>query len=96
MSKRHTRWYFDPGLMKAYEVVLHPQNTDMARVHDVGRSEHAAYYVDPKRLGRTEVEAIKLSKEDIEAARVENSRKLNELEKESFEIHRLLKICNEP
>jgi len=94
MRKRHTRWYFDPANMKVYEVVLLPQNAPMARVRDVGRSEYAEYYVDPKRLGRTEIEAIKLAKKDIEAACAENRRERNKLEIEAFEINRLLNVCN--
>jgi hypothetical protein len=92
----HEYYYFDPDSMKTYKVIAIPQIKDARmKVYDADTNPRACYFVNPKWLGRTEVEAIKLAREDIERVRAENSRKLNELEKEAFEIHRLLMICDD-
>jgi hypothetical protein len=89
----HEFYYLDLSNFTVYKVRVIPQiETPMMKVYDVGRSPSSYYLVDPKRLGRTQREAIRTAMEELKEALNEVMREAEQVEYKRIRIVKLLEL----
>lgn len=89
----HTFYYLDLADFRVHKVIAIPQiDTPMMKVYDEGRSPSAYYMVDPKRLGRTQREAVRTALPELEDAYKEVNQEAEAVEHKRTRIVKLIEL----